>query len=188
MRYSQILFLFFLIGCYTERNATKDLEKAQIKYPEIVAKKTTQWYPCLQIQTKSDSSFYKKWIKAIDSLNKYYLNYKPDTLIVVDTILKIDSANCTQLYKNNITLSNRLNRANVMISVLNDKIREVPVIHDTIIKIDSAALKVYGNRIEVLSAEKDKLYKKYVNVLWWVISLLIPLIISIIINIIKFRR
>ena len=39
MRNFIIIILFFFCGCYTQQKATEQLDKAQIKYPEIVAKK-----------------------------------------------------------------------------------------------------------------------------------------------------
>ena len=186
MRYIAIASLFILLGCYNSRKAEKQLNKAQISYPEVVAKKTTQWYPCLPLRSKIDSSLYKQWMRGIDSLNELYNSFKPDT-VYIDNIV-IDSAECLNYYRENVGLKSKLVRANQFISSFNKKVLVMPVIHDTIIKIDSANSVVQASKIEALIKEKDSYSKKYTNSLRSSIWFLIALIVSLLINVIKFSK
>lgn len=61
-----VIVAALLPGCYTEQKATKQVDKAAGQYPEMVAKKTRDKFPC--ITTSVDSSQY---LSSIDSLKKY---------------------------------------------------------------------------------------------------------------------
>ena len=84
MRIVLIIFVTFLFSC----NLEKKLNKIYLNKPELVAKKTSIWFPC--IDTKIDTT-----VKIIDSL--IYIecpdvsnNTKDDYLptIIRDTVLK----------------------------------------------------------------------------------------------------
>lgn len=49
MRY--VIICILCIGCFTPEKAKKQLDKANDKYPAIVADKTRGWYPCTQKDT-----------------------------------------------------------------------------------------------------------------------------------------
>ena len=82
----------------------------------------------------------------------------------------------------------KLVKANSTISSLNNKIFNAPIIHDTIVKIDSARLKNYYEQISRLEKEKDSSSRKTERSLWLSISFLLALIVSVIINIIQFKK
>lgn len=185
--------LIIFIGCYNIKKAEKQLNKANEKFPELVAEKTKKWYPCKEVEIKTDSSAYKKWLAVIDSI----LQSGKDTVIVtdVDTLEITTPGDCSK-FKNTIAaLSSQLDKANKTINLIKNKVTIAPAVHDTIIKIDSASIFSLLKKNEQLTKEKedahkekDKYIKKYNNSLIFAISLLIALIISIILNLIKYRK
>ena len=184
MKYLLLFSLLFILSCSPE----KKLNKLQLNHPEIVAKKTSEWYPCLPVSHTIDSSLYKKWISSIDSLNKLYSEYKPDSVVIIDSIIKIDSSKCIKCLKDNGILINRIQKANELIKDLNNKILNAPIIRDTIIKIDSANSKVLSSMVARLTDEANKSQKKQSNLFWFCIWLLIALGISIVLNVIQLKK
>jgi len=107
----RILFVIsiLLASCYTPKKAEKSLNKAFIKQPEVVAKKTRNWFPCIVTQsdtiTQRDTSFIelqcpndssKKDTIYLNGKTKIITNSKiialPSTKIYVTKYIK-DSAN-----------------------------------------------------------------------------------------------
>ena len=44
-KYLAIFFLIGLLGCYTAKKADRQLNKAKINYPELVAGRMSMWFP-----------------------------------------------------------------------------------------------------------------------------------------------
>jgi len=158
-----IFFLVGLLGCYTQKKAERSLNKAQINYPEIVAQKTSLWYPCERFKGTSDSSQYKVFIKQIDTLNQLKL----DTICELDTVVNIrivkDCQDIVWKYRRIYT--------------------KLPAIHDTVIMVSIAD----KYTIQYLQNEREEAHKRYNKSTQLNIWLLIALIVSILIHIFKKR-
>ena len=93
-----VLVSIMMNSCYTSNKANKDIKKAYINYPELVAKKTSEWFPCdLQI-IKVDSLDNKKSDSLINDLNNRIQNihdtinnivYRADSIKTKQQIKKI---------------------------------------------------------------------------------------------------
>jgi len=158
-----IFFLVGLLGCYTQKKAERSLNKAQINYPEIVAQKTSLWYPCERFKGTSDSSQYKVFIKQIDTLNRLQLDtiYKLDTLVNIKLVK--DCQDIVWKYRRIYT--------------------QLPAIHDTTIMVSTAD----KYTIQYLQNEREESHKRYNRSTQLNIWLLIALIVSILIHIFKKR-
>lgn len=168
-----IYLSIFIVGCYSAKKATKDLNKAHDTYPEVVAKKTSEWYPCIPLVTKTDSNQYKEWLRKFDSLNNLYfgaISQLPDTfnIEVHDTIKE----KC-------------LDRK--AITKFREVLIKMPAIHDTIYKLDSSRNFLVAKGKD--DCEKDRLsimnkYLRYKDYLLWA---LFVMFVSIIFNIIQYK-
>jgi hypothetical protein len=58
-----LLFLCLLCGCYTQRTAKRQVIKAQMEYPNVVAKGCAEWYP-----PKDSTVHSKEYLKGKDSI------------------------------------------------------------------------------------------------------------------------
>jgi hypothetical protein len=167
MRIITIIFsIFFLIGClgcYTQKKAEKSLNKAQINYPELVAKKSSLWYPCRQFKVTSDSTAYKVFIKQIDTLN----------LLKLDTITKLDTVVNIRLVKDCQDIVWKYRKVYT----------QLPAIHDTIIMVSTAD----KYTIQYLQNEREEAHKRYDRSTKLNIWLLIALIVSILLHLFKRR-
>jgi len=153
-----IFITFFLLGCYTQKKAERSLNKAQINYPEIVAQKSSLWYPCERFKGTSDSSEYKVFIKQIDTLNQL----KIDTIYKLDTLVKLKK--CQDLVTKYRTIY-----------------KNIPAIHDTIIMVSSAD----KYTIQYLQNEREEAHKRYDRSMKLNIWLLIALVVSILMHFFK---
>ena len=175
-----LLPLILIIGCYSPKKAEKQLDKAKDKYPALVAQKTSNWYPCKEIEIKTDSSAYKKWLASLDSI----FNKGEDTIHITDT-LEIISQECTA-YKNKIiAISSQLTKAKQTINLIRSRVINPPAIHDTIIKLDSTQIVILSEKLKQSEAEKEKHEKKHGFWFKFGISFLVAFLISLIFNILK---
>lgn len=165
MKNFTILFLFFLASCYNPKKAEKEINKAQLNFPEVMAKKSAQLYPCKPARTKSDSSSYKTIIKKIKQIDTAYF-YAIDTICKLDTILI--EKNCTKvLYK------------------YREVLKELPAVHDTITIVDEAGMTSLQYQLKQATINTDDYKKKYTHSLWFNIWLLVGIVALILI--IKFK-
>ena len=136
----RLLFLCLILSsCLSQQKATKQINKIKDKYPAVVSKKAAEWFPCKTIKVKSDSVRYKTVIRRIKNIDTTYLM---DTLFRLDTILI--EKNCTKvLYK------------------YREVLKEVPAIHDTIIKIDSANVFTLTYERDAALLDKSKMEVRY---------------------------
>lgn len=101
---NQFLFLLILIlsGCYTAKKAEQQVNKADSKYPEIVAKLARDKYPCTDILKPDTAVIWKDTTIYIDC---------PDTLTTTDFgIVRYDTINniITRIVKVPVTLPVRI--------------------------------------------------------------------------------
>lgn len=175
-----LLPLILIIGCYSPKKAEKQLDKAKDKYPALVAQKTSNWFPCKEVEIKTDSSAYKKWLASLDSL----FNKGEDTVHVIDTF-EIISQECTK-YKNQIVaISSQLSKAKQTIGLIRSRVILAPAVHDTVIKLDSTQIVILTEKINTLEKEKGKQEKKHGFWFKFGISFLVAFLISLIFNILK---
>jgi hypothetical protein len=167
-------------SCYSAKKAQKQITKAQLTHPEVVAKKTSEWYPCVISQPIIDSSQVKNWLAIIDSLNK---ETNIDIIEINDTIkLTIKDSVAYKYWLNKYKVNQQIiaNLKQLLVS-------KVPTIYKTIYVKDSASLMYLSKENEQLKSDRNDYqikYEKYLKVSFW---LLLLLAISVIINIIKLK-
>jgi hypothetical protein len=158
------LFVLLLISsCYSHKIAYKDLNKVMAHYPEMVAVKTRQWFPCGEFVIY-DTIEKVRWTTFVDSIN-------PIINRIIDTTI-VDS--CQEKIR--------------VIRILKTKLIDKPVVTKTIKIIDSACIRENQYLIDnekklnaLIIKEKDK-YSSALKVSIW---LLVLLILSLIFNFIK---
>lgn len=179
MRY--LLFLFLIMGCYTSRQAEKDLDKAQIYYPNIVAQKTAKWYPCGIIATSIDSSEIIGWGKTLDSISYIIKN---DTINIVEVREK-DCSDSILIKKYNDRLKIAMSSSRNIISSLQKLLSNKPTITKTIYIKDSAAIFELQNQLNIARQGRDDYQKKAERGLKIIIFLIIALALSLLYNFIR---
>lgn len=159
-----LISCLFLFGCYTQRKASKQMDEAKIKYPEIAAEKCAAWYPVIPIQVIRDSNSYREWISKIDSFSQQIVTHY-DTIFSHDTIIK-----------------NTHKLTNEIITKYNTFMKEMPPVHDTIKILDAAK---QADLEAKLKAKETKLTESYTLMNKTLIIGLILLLILFIISILK---
>ena len=150
-----ILPILFLLACSPE----KKLNKLHYKHPDIVAKKTSQWFPC--IAGKIDT------LTTIDTIYQEYETI--DTLQVIDTINTIKEKQTIYKY---ITQPVR--------------IKEI-VVTNTITKMITDSSKIYylNSQIEKLSIDNQEYQNRLRFWLIVCIGILSALVISLMAQLFK---
>lgn len=161
---TSFLLIFFLMGCYTQKKAERSLNKAQINYPELVAQKSSLWYPCSQFKGTSDSTAYKVFVKQIDTLNQ----------LKIDTIFKLDTLVNIRLVKDCQEIVWKYRRIYT----------KLPTIHDTTIMVSTAD----KYTIQYLQNEREQSHKRYNRSTQLNIWILIALIISILLHLFRNKK
>jgi hypothetical protein len=173
MRISIIFLLLLLCSCYTERKASNDLDKIKGKFPSLMANKASQWYPCDSVLISIDSSGYS--VAPIDSIKAIIIS-QIDTLELHDTIC---AGKCRPRIK---TIRQTIYRA----------IEKLPSSPSVIVKTvrikDSAQISMYEESIKLCKEEQDKYLKKSSKYSEWCMWLSLILLISILFNIIQFKK
>jgi len=152
MRILYILSIFILSSCYTAKKAEKDINKAKINFPEVVADKCGQWYGCDTVTIIRDSIKFKEWVNEIHSF---------DTII--DTILLREK--CPEL-----------------LVKYREVVKRVPPIHDTIKVENKASLEAIRLKYEALKKEHESNLKLTTKLSWFALFLLLILLIITIIK------
>jgi hypothetical protein len=148
-----------LFSCYTSQKANKQLNKAQLNYPELVAKKSAEWYPCKTGKIISDSSELNRWIEQINTIDTVYKTLA-DTLII----------------------SNDCPKALIKYKYL---LKKLPSIHDTIIIESTAKQSALQLQLEAKTKELDNVKSHYIGSIWTIVISLVLLIISLLIQFFK---
>jgi hypothetical protein len=158
-----IVFLFFIYGCYLPKTAEKQLDKAQKKYPEIVAKKAQELYP-----VKTDSVEFIRWKTDIDTFVKLIeLDH-----FIVDTFTKVVKV---ESYQKRYEFQRWINR---------ELVKKISEIKPIIIK-DSAESFRLRDALQKAEKERDKFRHKFSILSWIVISFLILFILYLVAYILK---
>lgn len=157
--YYSCLLCVVLSSCYTSQKANKQLNKAQLNYPELVAKKSAEWYPCKTGKVISDSSEFNKWIEQINT---------------IDTIYKTSF--------DTINISKDCPKALIRYKYL---LKQLPSIHDTIIIESTAKESALQLQLDAKNKECDKVKSHYIKSIWFIVIALCLLIISILIKFFK---
>jgi uncharacterized protein YggU (UPF0235/DUF167 family) len=177
-----IIPILFLFGCYSPKKAEKDLNKAQITYPNLVAKKTSEWYPCGWAVVKMDSTERRHVQFMFDSLNREIIKITDTIEIAIKSTDTINAGN-KELIKQ---LKTKLNNAKSFIAILQEKINQpIPIVYKTIRIEDSAKLKLSRDQIDYLNRSLEDYRIKYENRMNWLLWLLIAFIVSMLYMILK---
>jgi hypothetical protein len=180
MKYIVLIYLFFFVSCYTSKNAENDIEKAHRKYPELVAKKTSEYFPSGWQVMKMD----EKDKRIADSL---FGELNGRVIILSDTIEKLIKQTDTIIDCSGIDrIRQQLIQSKKIIDGLKIQLQKpTPVIYRSIKIQDSA--RIYYLDSELNNAKKSELrYRdKYEQLLKISIWLIIALGISLFFNFYK---
>lgn len=179
MKYIVLILLFFS-SCYSGKKAENDIDKAHRKYPDLVAKKSSEWFPCKLQIIKLDELDKKTADSIINNLNE-------KVIVLSDTIEKIiritdTIIDCSKLE----SIRQQLLKSKSIIDDLKKQLqKQSPVVYRSI-KIEDSA-RIYYLDSELNEAKKNELrYRnKYENLLKISIWLIIALGISLFINFYK---
>ena len=163
--YCSFLLSALLLGCYTTQKANRQLNKAQLNFPELVAKKSAEWFPCKTGKIFSDSSEYIRWIEQFNTI---------DTIYSFDTIIstKIDT----------IKLVKDCPKALIRYKQL---IKQAPAIHDTFIINNDAQISSLNYQIDDYRKKYEKSQGHYIISVWFIVISLIILILSMLLKFFK---
>ena len=197
------IILLTLISCskYTELAATKDVNRAYVNHPKVVAKIARDAFPCIPTKDTTiiiDSAKYKQWKNSTDSIVKSY----EDFVNSLTPEVIVDSANCEEneailkrninYYKSIVTAKDgQIKALNIAISNSKPIVKEVTlppvkdmadieILNDALLKSvnETAKQKDYGESLEAKVAQKNK----------WLLYILIALLASLGVNYLQFKR
>ena len=179
--------VFFLFGCYSEKKAQQQVDRATVSYPLMLAKKARDLFPCITKDSVvekiiSDSAAYNEVIEDLQS--ELFASFQlQDSLIKA---LATGDTSCVK-YASVVMQLQQQNR------VLKFQLQNIPPIHDTIRitkkTMDSAAVALANNEALKERIQKDRLQSKLdavneayandkakwkgkVGVPWWVFVLI----------------
>ena len=157
-----LVLVIFLMGCYSQKKASRQLTKVDAHYPALVARKAELLYPA---KITTDSVYLVKWRDSIIDI----IIKEIDTLRLIDTIY----TNC-DIYKT---------RTNNLLEKLKLSYKTIPPKIVTI--TDSAQNYLYQSKINSLEINVNKYRLKYESWLKVTICILILLIISLVVQILR---
>jgi hypothetical protein len=159
-QFIKLLLLLSITGCYTAKKAEKNINKIYDKYPAVVDKFCQDKFPCITL--------------SADTVNVSDTSYSylpcPEVPILIDTIIN-DSIRKIKIYVPKKVISKI-----IITKIIEKRIKDSAEIFSCQVKLDSC------------NKEKDKWIEKNEkksNIIKW---LFVLLIISIIINCLKFKR
>ena len=170
--YKYFFILLLLSSCFSQKKAIRKINKVQIFYPEILAKKSSELYPCLNEVIKIDTI---EKIKT-DSINKIIETKIDSFKIIMNSIDTIKDVQKLNFYKNKLIGSYNL------IASLQEQLKQ-PSIEKTIKVSDNTLKTQYDSLLKDYNDYRNK-YEKLLKIF---IYLLVALSISILLNVIKFR-
>ena len=157
-KYNKLLIICVIIsGCYTQKSALNQLQKAQLKHPDVVAKFAGEQYPIN--------------VSKIDTVMMFDTGYVMVPVYNTDTI--IDTLKLTNIGKTNI--------------VKQDKIKVITkVVTITKSIIDSAKVSDLSYQLSQCKADKDTIKdKRNTYIFWLLIALCCSLFANLVIYILK---
>lgn len=176
MKLLVFFILFFLVSCYTEKKATKQIKKAYLEHENVVAKKCAEWFPCITE------------VISIDTTNKLNDSISIKIVNIRDTIKYVLSDSSISKTKFDV-LRSKLQQSDSMIALLHKLLKEKPTTIIQTIKVkDSAQLQ--NLNLHIAQLEKDLQFYRLKNEKRsdWVVYLLIGFFISVILNILQFKK
>lgn len=161
-----LLVAAILCGCYSEKKAQKQIDKAVQKRPEVAAESLRKAFPCM---TKVDT------IVKIDTGYDFIEIQCPE---IPEPVTKVDTIIINKGTKEKVFLPGKIIRVGAPKETI------------TITKLvrDSAEIYLLNKQISDLTKGKLIDNEKIKNRNRWILWLLVALIISILFNIIKFNR
>lgn len=181
MRY--LLIALLLCGCYTQKKASEQVNKANDKFPGVVAKLARDKYPCSEVLKPDTAVIWKDTTIFVDCPDNIPSGYYIDTSLTMPSgfygtsgTLRYDTINSVKV----VTLPGKTIRVPVTIpskTVYIDRWYE-----------DSAKLKLNAIQINDLTVKNAKLENKVdrkETMILWLIFLVIGLSIPYIIRIVK---
>lgn len=162
MRYLLLIVLF--ASCYTSKNALRDVNKAQRKHPEVVARFCSDTFPCVT--------------SRIDTLTETEIEYItlkcPDDKYILDTIWLTN----TKIIKGSAVIVNK-HKTNTIIKTIRDSAEIIAC------KLEAIALNKKCNQ---LTQDNQILKNKVTAKNRWLMWLIIALLCSIIVNILLIKK
>jgi hypothetical protein len=160
----------FLVGCFTEQKANKQLSRIEQRYPILISEKCSEKFPPIILK---DTSKITQYIEKINT----FLSTNTDTLLVTDTIKKDCSISVKELVL-------KLQNANKFIQLLKVDLQNNP---PYIIKniIDSAKVFSLTKQRDIALKDKEdyRTRNEVMNkVCIWLLIIIIVLISYIYIN------
>lgn len=159
-----LFILLFFASCYTAKQAEKDIDKAQEKFPEVMAKKSLEFYPCGIELIKTDTIEKIKWNTYVDSIKEVIYKFKTDTIV----------KDCSQLKK-------KIKEQSEFIDGLQFALNNVPIIEKYVLIQDSAKLKLKQVEIDNLNKEilsNRKSFNQRTSMLIWALILFIVSLVA----------
>lgn len=147
-----------LCACYTQKKAAKEVNKAYVNYPDMVAEKTRQWFPLIPTTTKIDTVY-----KPAPDSSIFYKG-KADSLLLVKRNVKDSLAirykdSCRSVqdnYSNGFNLGYEVGVYDGMQKCIPDTL----FLDRTQYKEDSAKIKVWQSENSQLKDEVKELSRK----------------------------
>lgn len=181
MKYLCVILILIFVSCYNEKKALSDVNKAAVSFPDILAKKARDMFPC--VTGKSDTLYISD-----SAAYKSALNELQDTSFAIyqrnDSLLRhIDSLNKdTTCFKIVDLYEGIIHDLNNQVATWRGKFKHIPpiyitkIIHDT--TLDVAALKTceYDKSSEIKLLDKKTIesdgWQKKAKTRWWVMVIM----------------
>jgi len=160
-----LIVLILFSSCSTEKKASKSTDKAYIKYPLMMAKKTRDWFPCVKI--------------------------KADTTIKLDTVYDLIEVQCPDTISYRVDSFETVTAVKVPVYIKVAVPSPIQTITVTNTVEDSSNIFILKEEVTKCDNEKNKLEKKVHKrgkVIMWLIFLVIGFCIPYIIKIIKLLK
>ena len=147
-----------LFSCYTQKRATKQVNKAYVYYPAMVAEKTREWFPLIPTTTKVDTVY-----KSAPDSSIFYKG-RADSLLLIKQNIKDSLAirykdSCRSVqdnYSNGFNLGYEVGVYDGMQKCIADTL----FLERTQYKEDSAKIKVWQYENAQLKEEVKELTRK----------------------------
>jgi hypothetical protein len=162
MRYLLLIVLF--ASCYTSKDALRDVNKAQRKHPEVVARFCSDTFPCVTSR-----------IDTLTETEVEYITLKcPDDKYILDTIWLTNN----KVVKGSAVIVNK-NKTNTIIKTIRDSAEIIAC------ELEAIAL---NNKCNQLTQDNQDLKDKVTAKNRWLMWLVIALLCSIIVNILLIKK